>query len=679
MREIMILILLIPSLISATSYSNTPLSDSSGIFYQKLGIAKISNTELHLVTHINITYLSQLKALLENYLTRSQKLCNLMLNRTENSNSEHFRCEQTLQSVRSELKNIENKGEILNALTGISHENRKRRGLINGASYILNWLIGTPDADDAQYYSESIKSLLNDNRQTQVLLKSQIQVVTSTIKNFNNSIQSLKQTEDIMNSNMKAINKYMVKTGNLISDLSIQSVILQQVSTLLSLCTQISDYYNKYIEAINLSNHNIISPFIITPKDFCEELTKYSGEFELVITPNYKNIQKIYKLVKLQNIMMNDLVVFIVKIPLVRRTTFDLYHLIPLPIQHENNSIFSFIIPRKPYLLLSQSKSHYTLLSELKDCNQYLEGKYVCTDIHTAKTTEDSTCEVLLLTSHMDHLPRDCSTKTIHAEVETWKYVSNNQWLYVLQHPTTLTIICGEDKDHMEDIVLQKTGMLQLHNNCKGYTMLFSLEPTSQVNRNVTHLVPRMNIISSDCCISAPDYVKQDTPTALKPIKLVNIDLNDLKYNNKKLNEFDEMLTQRLKEPFIVTHTSWYTIILCVIGAILFLIICGNCCHWLGCWRLLKRLCCFTRSPNTGEIIPPVIKNFVNCTFDSSDHTEHREHSTEMVVYERHGEIQVSTEPTMDQHQLQLTPLSTRRYNLRSKNVPRSRKSTTPL
>lgn len=228
----------------------------------------------------------------------------------------------------------------------------------------------------------------------------------------------------------------------------------------------------------------------------------------------------------------------------------------------------------------------------------------------------------------------------------------------------------------MEDIVLQKTGMLQLRNDCKGYTMLFSLKPSSQVNKNVTHFVPRMNIISSDCCVSASDYVNRQIPTSLKPVKLVNIDLNDLKYNNKKLNEFDEMLTKRLKEPFIVSHTSRYTIALCVICAVVFFIICGNCCRWLGCWRLLNKLFCFTRSPNTGEITPPVIKNFVNCTFDSSDHTGHREHSTEMTVYEEHAEV--SPEPAMDRQPRTTIP-STSRYHLRYKDVPRTRKSTTPL
>ena len=36
-------------------------------------------------------------------------------------------------------------------------------------SYALNWLFSNLDADDAQYYTNSISTLLNDNRQTQIL------------------------------------------------------------------------------------------------------------------------------------------------------------------------------------------------------------------------------------------------------------------------------------------------------------------------------------------------------------------------------------------------------------------------------------------------------------------------------------------------------------------------------
>lgn len=425
--------------------------------------------------------------------------------------------------------------------------------------HILNWLIGTPDADDAKYYSDSIKALLNDNRQTQTLLKSQIQIASSTIKNFNNSIASLKVTEETLNNNIRLINKYMVGTENHISNLSLEAVIMEQIAILLSLSMQLSDHLDKHIESINLSSHNIISPFLISPKEFCDELVNYKDESdnELLITPNYKNLPVLYKLVKVQNILIDELIVFVIRVPLAKKTDFTLYNLVPLPVQHQNTSVFSFIIPRNPYLLLSQSKSYFAALSELKNCDEYLQGKYVCTDVHTARTTEEATCEIKLLSPHTNQVPQDCSTKTISAELETWNYVGDNQWLHILHKPTTLTIICGgKNKDYMEDVVLNKTGMIQLHVGYKGYTMLYTLEPTNYVKKNITHYIPRINITEDDCCIRITDYLHHKSLSSLKPVKLTNIDLNDLKFNTKKLNEFDELLTHRLREPFIVTHTK---------------------------------------------------------------------------------------------------------------------------
>lgn len=678
----LLLLLLIPNAITETPYSNTPLTDKSGIFYRKLGDAKISNTELHLITYLNFTYLSQTTALLNLHFIKSQKICEILSKEVAASKHQKSHCEKTMQSVGNELRNIKNKVDIFNGLIGLNPKQRNRRGLLNGVSYILNWLIGTPDADDAKYYSDSINALLKDNTQTQTLLKSQIQIVSSTIKSFNHSIQSLKHTEDTLNDNMQTINNFILETSNDIAHLLLETTIMEQVATLFSLCMEISDQLDKNIEAINLGNHNIISPFLINPRELSDELNNYKGELELIINPTHKNIPKLYKLMKLQSVVTNELVVFVIKLPLVKRTNYVLYNLIPLPIQHQNSSIFTFITPQNPYLLLSQQKSYFSVLSDLKNCAEYFEGEYVCTNMNTARITEESTCEVQLLSPHVTQLPRDCSTKTISAEMEVWNYIRNNQWLYVLQKPTTLTIIC-DDNHHMEDIILQKIGLIQLRRGCAGYTMLYSLETTNIVKKNITHYVPRINLTEDDCCVINTNSLLHKAASSLKPIKLTNIDLTDLKFNSKKLNEFDELLTHRLKEPFIVTHTSWYTITLGIIAAIIILVFVGNCCRWFGCWNLLKRLCCFTTNPRTGETVPPIIKNIVHCNFDSNNHSEHRDQSNDVVLFERRGRVQSSPEPATlpkvhEEDVVQHEP-ETRRYNLRPKTGSRSRKSSTPL
>nr|XP_012143825.1 PREDICTED: uncharacterized protein LOC105662855 [Megachile rotundata] len=583
-----------------------------------------------------MTYLKEARLILQKTYLKSQNLCTITLKDVEEFNHVNYHCEQTLSVVKNELNNISilfsSKHEILYQLVGQESSKRKRRGLINGVSYALNWLFGTPDADDAQYYTDSINMLLNNNKQTQTLLKSQIQVISGTIQNFNQSLASLKTNEDTMNNNINRINKFMTQTKLYISKLETQSLIGQQIAMLLSLTNSISQEYNKYIEAINLGRHNILSPLIVTPEILLKELTSYKGEFELVVSPNLKTLPIFYNILDLQLIPSNDLIIFALKYPLVSRTLFDLYHLIPLPVQFQNSSVFSYISPKQPYLIISQPKTHFSLLQDLKSCIMYLDGKYVCMDVHTRTSAEQPTCEAQLLSPHISKIPEDCDTKTIRANIETWTYIQNNHWIYILQKPTTVTILCQEGKDYMEDIVLHQTGILSLDSQCKGYSNIYLLEPTKQTKKNVTHFAPPISIVDSDCCVVEMDKIKIDS-TRLEPIKLTNIDLSDFKYANKKLNEFDQILTKNLNEPFIVTHTRWYTITVGVIAAVLIIIIFINCCRWCGCLKLLKRFFCVTKNPNDGGTVPPMIKNFINCNFDSDIHSEYRESSRDVVTY----------------------------------------------
>ncbi|KAL3272284.1 hypothetical protein HHI36_022764 [Cryptolaemus montrouzieri] len=76
---------------------------------------------------------------------------------------------------------------------------RNKRGLIKGISYALKWLFGTPDADDAQFYSDSINSIINDQKQNEVLMQQQASIISQTITNFNNSLARL--DENIMTLN----------------------------------------------------------------------------------------------------------------------------------------------------------------------------------------------------------------------------------------------------------------------------------------------------------------------------------------------------------------------------------------------------------------------------------------------------------------------------------------------
>lgn len=217
--------------LTSNFYTNIPYNKSSGIFYNNLGEAKIENSKLTLLAHINVTHLNKAFDKAKHFYAKSLNLCTTALNDKRNHNFVSFHCELTLKLIKEQLAEITNKAEILSHITGRVISPRRRRGLVNGVSYALNWLFGTPDADDAKYYTDSINTLLSDNRQTQTLLKSQIQVITSTIKNFNNSVASLKENEEQMNSNIKLINKLAIETNSYIETLNLETLITQQTMT----------------------------------------------------------------------------------------------------------------------------------------------------------------------------------------------------------------------------------------------------------------------------------------------------------------------------------------------------------------------------------------------------------------------------------------------------------------
>ncbi|XP_063974297.1 uncharacterized protein LOC135161002 [Diachasmimorpha longicaudata] len=287
---------------------------------------------------------------------------------------------------------------------------KKKRGLINGLSYIFKWSFGMPNADDAQYYEDSIKMLTNNNRQTQTLLKSQVQIIANAIRNFNNSLFSLESQEKAMNQNIQKINSFTAQTNSYISDLEMITTFNQQITILHIL----------------------------------------------------------------------DNIVFALQIPLADKMKFELYEIIPLPIQHNNSQFFSYIMPQSNYLLLSQSRSQYTFLNGLSDCHEYQDEQYICYHLHTITSNSNPPCEIELLSPHMTRIPASCTTKTIKATIETWHHIGRNQWIYILQKPTTLTIMCEENENHLEDVILQKV---------------------RDSTKNATYYIPHMNIIADDCCI----------------------------------------------------------------------------------------------------------------------------------------------------------------------------------
>lgn len=105
------------------------------------------------------------------------------------------------------------------------NSSRQKRELIDGLSSLLKYLIGTPDAKDAKHYDECIDLLEKQELDLSKLMQKQIQIISSTTKNFNGTIHKIVCDEQIINENILKLNQYLNSSEKLIFDMKVSEQI----------------------------------------------------------------------------------------------------------------------------------------------------------------------------------------------------------------------------------------------------------------------------------------------------------------------------------------------------------------------------------------------------------------------------------------------------------------------
>lgn len=92
--------------------------------------------------------------------------------------------------------------------------NRQKRGLFDGVGTAVKWLFGTPDAEDADYYTNGIKSLTKNQKKTEILMHRQVSILSFTIANFNSSFIKINENIATLNNNTIAFKTFQTKFAN---------------------------------------------------------------------------------------------------------------------------------------------------------------------------------------------------------------------------------------------------------------------------------------------------------------------------------------------------------------------------------------------------------------------------------------------------------------------------------
>lgn len=573
---------------SLLPYEVTPVDTHAGIFYQNLGTTKISHDYFTLLSFTNLSIYQEQLELIKTTYSRSINLCrHPNENLTQITRPHRFACNEHIETLKYQITRLDEKFETISHLTShdISNIRRSKRGLIDGVSYAFKWLFGIPDADDAKYYADAISTVEKQNHDVQMLMKQQIHIISEAISDYNKSAIDLKLNQERLNANILKFNRFEKETVFVINSMTYFETVTDHLNFLTHLITELNEEYDVITSAILFSKQNIIHPSVITPKHLREELLKIkiNTNFEFPISlDNYENSYKYFTICTLSVIYFNKILVYAIKIPIVSRDLYQLYNLMPLPIQMMNSSVYSFIDPSFPYLLLSTSRTHYGQLKDLSTCQELPPAEFICSQTTVHLTKQRPVCETELKLKQLHSIPSVCKTRTMKTEVEIWHPLSTNHWLFIVTEPTIGTINCEGTSNSVLDVEFQGTGILQLRPRCKCYTTSTLLVSTSNQTTNYTNYIPNINIIGDDCCLKEQQFLVQNEE--MEPLRLHDINLDDLRHAKHKLQQYDEILQQNLNKPFIIQHTKWYNVLFGILTVILSLLLfwycCGKCCRW---------------------------------------------------------------------------------------------------
>lgn len=648
---------------SEVPYSIRSLNSSSGIFYNNLGLAKISTDYHTLLSFTNISFLHIKLSFIKTMYSKSKDLCD----HATQSVAHSFHCTESLKSADNQIIRLEEKLETISHLTGHNFESRQKRGLFDGVSYAFKWLFGVPDADDAVYYTNAINSLVHKNRETQLLLKQQVSILSSSITDYNKSAEILKYNEEKLNQNIAIFNNFSEDTTNRLTVLSQSELVVDHLNLLSDYMFVSNEECDILISTILFSKQNIIHPSIITPRQLRNELLKVkltnNEEFPIPLT-DYNSIHKYFSISTLSIIYNNDILVYALKIPLVQEQVYNLYNLIPTPISFNNSNVYSYINPSYPYLLISTTKMHYSRVKDLSSCKKLTSVEYICKDIVIQLTTEQPVCEVLLKSKFVKTIPLDCSTKTIKANLELWHPLSENSWLYITTTPTTGTLTCDKSQIEVLDVPFQGTGIFTMAPKCKCYTTSSILYATTNLTHNFTNtnFIPDININIDNCCVKKTEIINSYN---MDPIQLKNINLDALRHTQHKLSDFDKIIQRNLEEEDLKKESNYFNYFIGGVATLIIMISLYCCCC----------KCCDCRSlPIIGKWFPPPGKSIITYCINSNNTM-----TNSQLISMRLSQLQEAEESEESNTEfLPTAPYQDGFTELDNKNLMKMRRSATP-
>lgn len=469
---------------------------------------------------------------------------------------------------------------------------RFRRGILNGAGTLFKAITGNLDASDGEYFTDNINKLKQGQIQIENLLKNQISVTISVIKNFNDTIQKLNTDKETFNSNFQKINKTIRFFHDKLSHIEVKLNLIEICEKLMENYLFLENNLNDILNSVTFARLKIIHSSIITPEHLISALQEISQNLvknNLPLPVKYSSIAQYLEIIELEAFQTQSDLIFVLKIPLVEQQIFTAFHLYPIPIYDDRTGLHHVLSFSQKYIAKNDDSLMYIPIRDLSACKPLAVRQKLCSELYAYPIDANALCEAQLF-KNFKSVPDNCHSSIIFSVGYNVQKLESNTWLIIISEPLRVTVNCA--LSDTKTLTITQNSVLKLVNDCSAFVGITKVQSESRKSTNFndnSHPV----IIPYNCCQGVPDKI--EIPE-LQPIKLDDLNMEELDIANHKLVEYSRDLDDLINQPFVNKNISWFTYV--TVGAILTIL------AFLSVKVLWKRINRNSTTQNTPESTP---------------------------------------------------------------------------
>lgn len=542
-------------------FNLTSFKDQQGIYYESQGVARLSHVSWKLVISLDVQSLISKYNIIMHHYGETTTICKNMQNKFGSVEIEEI-CslfiQQFSRATLPYLNEIDANHRSLMLAIGID-DNRVRRGLGQAFRRMANVLYGVCSKIDVEFILNQISELYRSKVSSKSNIPENIRFLQAEA---NHSTQQLELQQQKLEQNLQYLQAQTDHTIQNLNKLTFRTKVLEQALLFELVLNKYAYETQNLISIINTALDGKIHTSVFTPQHIIKELFEIKVDlpigntFPLEVNP--ESLNDILRISEKTIFFKDSYLIYVIEIPLISSDEYNIYHPIPLPIPHSEQTIF-LVDPEIDYLGVTRDNENFITLDNEKweECITLKPYRLCKGNQHIQHCAGANVCVVSLLVNNQFD-PDHCKFKFISLTTPIWhQLVQTNSWIYYTQ-PELGTITCTNSMENSK-IKIEGVGRITILPSCRinfRNSILFS---NNKASRNINlDIIPEN--ARNEPLHTFSDMVRTKIPQNLTN-KILIQNLNQLTNKAVELNKLSHTVT----EPSLIFNIEIHVIVICII------------------------------------------------------------------------------------------------------------------